>query len=477
MKIVESTDHRDALQNLTKEFESFMKYSNDLEDQDLRIIENNEVIIKSNEKSAPSQEFNDRDTKVSTTTMSPPNDNETRLNISEGQVESKTEVIETSKQNNLLCSKPVEASISREVTPDYIPTTVREKFHRVKVEENIVVEISKPVEALPQAEKRKLRQPPMIASENIETAITTREDALAPARPPVEERKLHQPSIIVRENIVTENSTHVEALKPAEERNFNQPPIIVRKNIEAAVTTGVESSPPAKEMMARENIVKAITTREEALAPARPVEEINSRKPPMVVHETTVTENTTRDRVVPTIEERNSRQHPMMVRENIEARITTHVDVLPPAEETFLRKPPMMVREHTPVPRARTESDIRGIEDSETSPKVPARRRSVKDIIESINRSQKLLKINHDAVEDKPEKPIVPSKENVLLKLHRQSENEKKINALLDDLQNFTKQNSSAVKIQGFPNSKADTEKDFQTESKLGEADYNNNNN
>lgn len=69
----------------------------------------------------------------------------------------------------------------------------------------------------------------------------------------------------------------------------------------------------------------------------------------------------------------------------------------------------------------------------------PARRRSVKDIIDSINRSQQLLKLNQSSFEPKFEskfqcdsRPAVPPKSFKL-----QQQNEEKINALLADLQNF----------------------------------------
>jgi hypothetical protein len=70
-------------------------------------------------------------------------------------------------------------------------------------------------------------------------------------------------------------------------------------------------------------------------------------------------------------------------------------------------------------------------------------RRSAKDIIESINRSQQLLKLNASFTpkfESKflCDKPAVSSKSNVLFKLYQQqSESEHQLEALLSDLQNF----------------------------------------
>lgn len=111
------------------------------------------------------------------------------------------------------------------------------------------------------------------------------------------------------------------------------------------------------------------------------------------------------------------------------------------------------------------ETFIRRTSISETDkPQVPERRRSVKDIIESINRNQKLLKINQAAPEHEEnserysyrDKPPVPTKplnlqKQVNLKFQRQAEHEKSINQLLDDLNDFDKQNSTNEKPQQFP--------------------------
>lgn len=122
--------------------------------------------------------------------------------------------------------------------------------------------------------------------------------------------------------------------------------------------------------------------------------------------------------------------------------------------------PPSRVREVTPMPKLDTEStEYFRMNEKETPivfhdnielcmlrrnpPVPPQRRRSVKDIIESINRSQKLLKLNQTITPKFESKfqcdtrPILPPKGNVLIKLEQQLENEKRLNALLEDLQNF----------------------------------------
>lgn len=167
---------------------------------------------------------------------------------------------------------------------------------------------------------------------------------------------------------------------------------------------------------------------------------------------------------------------------------------------------PRVVRDRTPIPLARTEvedklniqgyrkvtkteflnfenpdenveirrkdsSDELLITEGDEQPKTSERRRSVKEIIESINRQQQKLKINQPPTPQFErkfyygeqqkfsyhEKPAVPSKENVMLKLKRQEEHERRINELLDDLQGYTRDNSSIHKTQKFPLSQRDS--------------------
>lgn len=79
------------------------------------------------------------------------------------------------------------------------------------------------------------------------------------------------------------------------------------------------------------------------------------------------------------------------------------------------------------------------------------RRRSVKDIIESINRNQQLLGTVNRSSLPNDGKPIPPSKANVLLKLQRQYENERRIESLIEDLENFDKENPRVQRSREFP--------------------------
>lgn len=165
-----------------------------------------------------------------------------------------------------------------------------------------------------------------------------------------------------------------------------------------------------------------------------------------------------------------------------------------PVRTKLITPEPRVFRDHTPIPLARTEVETKlssqGFiraphkyeefekctirrpmsEENVTfrddgAPKVPERRRSVKEIIESINRQQQKLKINHPPSpqlsrkkyyfgEQKfsyHEKPALPPKDNVLLKLQRQAESEKRINILLDDLQDYERENEEIQRTQRFP--------------------------
>lgn len=96
-------------------------------------------------------------------------------------------------------------------------------------------------------------------------------------------------------------------------------------------------------------------------------------------------------------------------------------------------------RDVTPIPRPRTERDS-------SPPDPPARRRSVKDIIESINRNQQLLKTTTPP--EDPRTKFMKTERSSSFSFHDQrrfeeiSSNEKKVELLLDDLRNSTRKSS-----------------------------------
>lgn len=126
---------------------------------------------------------------------------------------------------------------------------------------------------------------------------------------------------------------------------------------------------------------------------------------------------------------------------------------------TKVDKPLKMDEEEDFIRQKGEDDDISDSED--LPPKLPERRRSVREIIESINRSQSLLKMNQPAtprmerksfsqkynyLDNSPfpspaTKPIPPSKENVIIKLQKLSDSEKKINDLIIDLEDYSNEN------------------------------------
>jgi hypothetical protein len=125
--------------------------------------------------------------------------------------------------------------------------------------------------------------------------------------------------------------------------------------------------------------------------------------------------------------------------------------------------PKPIVREKTPIPKSYTDSGVsftrrnfvlmepqnppkefrRSSErDGKVPPTPPPRRRSIKDVIESINRNQQLLKINQTTpiqsrCYDFDQKGTTSP--NIDKYQKQQAESEQKINEILEDLQNYTK--------------------------------------
>lgn len=218
---------------------------------------------------------------------------------------------------------------------------------------------------------------------------------------------------------------------------------------------------------------------------------------------------------------------PITVREKFHVKLRIEEDEIAPqpstpSKEIFMEKEikkevpqspkseARIIRDTTPIPLARTEveeklssqgfrkvtkseflklDEIENVEirrkdstdeliirEGDELPKVPERRRSVKEIIESINKHQQKLKINQPPTPQFErkfyygesqkfsyhEKPAVPSKENVLLKLKRQEDHERRINELLEDLQGYSNREMTTFRTQKFP---------------LTDRDSNNNNN
>lgn len=339
-----------------------------------------------------------------------------KTNVRIAEVETKTsEEPLQSIENNKSTKSP-----SREETPDYIPLTVREKFHVLRIEETELTDKTKSVktEVAPKenkAESIDTNVHKSINEEILESRFTVKESSPT--------RQITKKSSDVASNIESNNQV-VNVTKDVE---------VVAPPIEAYV---IQSTVIQKEL-------QAIPTQESPKSPRK------SSQPNI------------KEQAV--IEEKLNSQGFVRVHEPIKF----YEDI-----ETFIRK-----------------KDPQSEENLEDPPKPPQRRRSVKDVIESINRNQQLLKCatpkfdkRYDNLSQKfsysHEKPAVPSKQMALFKLQQQAESEKKINALLADLQDFDKQNPIIERTKKFP---YDEEKNVRSSATFEKCnlrrDSNNNNN
>lgn len=318
---------------------------------------------------------------------------------------------------------PTPTPSSREETPDYIPLTVREKFHSLRIDES---------EDLPSK-----------ASENKNTNIVVENHKPAI----IEERRVVEVKMPIKEHKLQIEEAKEETTSSPSHSHSHSPTL---KDIGK-----VEEFKPSQKTTILQKETRIFTSS------ATPTSSTSTAAP--VVRDTTP---------IP------------LARTEIEYKLNS---------QGFIRdEKPIKFNDFEKCIVRRKESDSDGvvlrngnkrinndrtsneveIEGDGEPPKVPQRRRSVKDIIESINRQQKKLKINQPPSpqlsrkyfygEQKfsyHEKPAVASKENVLLKLQRQAESERKINELLDDLQDFSKINPNIRRTQKFPVATQDTNK------------------
>ncbi|KAG5674302.1 hypothetical protein PVAND_004280 [Polypedilum vanderplanki] len=300
---------------------------------------------------------------------------------------------------------------SREETPDFIPLTVSEKFHVLRIEEN-------ENDLLPSNDDKKHNDKPQ--------QIKIEEKP---------ENKKHEEIKIGKEK----NEKEVET-KPVEISTIK---IVEKENVQPKIINQIE---------AKEPLATALQKDEEKVI-------IKSSTPIKAATETRIV----RDRT-PIPLARTEIEHKLNSQGFIKTERPIKFD--DDDDEKFIVR-----RKHSDAENVvlRNSSIISDHEENEP-PKVPERRRSVKEIIESINRQQQKLKINQPPspkVEKKynygdqrfsyTEKPAIASKENVLFKLQRQMEHERRINELLDDLQDFNNVNQNYQRTQKFPINHRDT--------------------
>lgn len=368
---------------------------------------------------------------------------------------------------------------SREATPDYMPVPVREKFNVLRIDEDEVNETSKHTHPDENA-----RQHYILSSNH------TDEKSKSGTRRCVE---THSGAQGESEKVSFQNASKINRVEIEEVSSLTD----VDRNV--FITNVQEESP--KELASYEGEEKILTQQSFLTDEA---EEVSSL--PITDHHFTQTSRQVREKTP--LRVLNSHY------ENVSSTNQDDEASTSPKPVLSLTHSSSKVREETAIPVStseieekltiqgftRVEDPIKFYDDIETflrkknqqidheidhqaePPVPPVRRRSVKDIIESINRSQQLLRVSAPQFERKFDydgqklshnKPVVPPKDKVLLKLSRQVENEKRVNELLADLQDFEHNNPRKEPAAKFP---YDTNNfDIKFEKHSGQTDNNNN--
>lgn len=316
---------------------------------------------------------------------------------------------------------------SREETPDYIPIPVREKFHVLRIDEDEVEKPAVKVEEARTEEKiDRFVVQPVQTEEKIERFVveTVRTEKVEPVKvKPVPAPKPAQRVKVESSPIVAPPRTHRHHYEEISVVTTQHPEEIFKK-VELKPKSPQPSSPPSRETFLKFEEIERKTKEVESTLKA-PEQKKVREETPVPMANTEIVEKLTSQGFIRT-------EQPIRFYEDI---------------ETVIRKKDYSF-----------DDDISG-----EPPVPPERRRSVKDIIESINRNQKLLKMNQPPTPTMQrkfsygslsyhEKPAVPPKDNVMAKLHRQtSDSERRINELLDDLQNYTRGPDTVKKPMEFP--------------------------
>jgi hypothetical protein len=466
-------DSLNELSRLTAEFESFIKNSqNDIRHETPRIMIDEKDVLEEKKIEEKPVRRDEETIKIDMKADENVGDrreielkSSSKLEIRESTPEIKTVelqqiVTETRSFPEIQRITPTPTP-SREQTPDYIPLTVREKFHVLRIEEDEATNsTTSTVSRTDNSESL-----PKLSSKEIDEVISHIHE--------LEKRRLSETKAIQNEFTIVEEEITVAA--PLQVKIISQEPKVVKE-----------------------------------------IKKVEPQMPPIIQKQKSVEEKVVKHS--PTIQEQKNiffnqdfQAQPLYIQEKTSTFINNERKILP-NEIKMNQVETRIVRDRTPIPLARTELEDKlqsqGYKKTELSnqneqnvlhknesgnsvsnkiknfnhddeedegvilrddeaPKVPERRRSVKEIIESINRQQQKLKINHPPSPQLPrkyyygdqkfsyhEKPALPSKDNVLLKLQRQAESERKINELLDDLKDFNRNDdvrSSFQHSQKFP--------------------------
>lgn len=457
----DSKNGLDELSRLTAEFESFVKNTSQNDAQTKLIIDEDEVITKhdnAHEKKAENQEIlmtvetsqSRHVEKEETPQVSVDVDRTISLNVEKIQSPSTTENVERITEHHVIVRDEIEsvdktiAIIQEDLKIKEIELKIKEDELRIKeaLEEvnnnNKTLQIEKV-----QAEKSKSRE----------------------LSPDIQTLEVHQITTEIRKFPEFQRITPTPT--PSREETPDYIPVPVREKFDVLRIDENENDYKKPEDIKEEKSIvniqvqetKVIKPKERSMSPPILIErEIQPIQTKIVNHSPPIKEpRVSRDRTpIP------------LARTEIETKLTSQgfVKVDKPVKYDEFEK--CVVYRRSP---SQNDEDV-VLRNEDQPPKVPERRRSVKDIIESINRSQQLLRINQPPSPQLPrkkynyggdqkfsyhEKPAIASKDNVLLKLQRQAESERRINLLLDDLQDFSKENADIRRSHKFPVIERDT--------------------
>lgn len=415
---VEALKGLEELTRMTAEFQSFVARSDDAIDKkpesDDAIRNYSEIVetVEVHDKLVNVNKSREANVEQSQTVVE-----STTRNVRIDEIEVQEPSLKSLKINESATSR------SREETPDYIPMTVREKFHVLRIHEPELNEKAEKAATADDAQKEdeaessvaitpsEVYNQPLNEEIVLESVVTVKESSLS--------SQSCQSSQYSREREASSDTTSY--LEPNNHLTYN-----VEKAETRRLSSEINAAESSKGVQQEEISAQASASPE----PMRKLSQPNIKEAKQAE-----------------VEEKLSSQGFVRVHEPIRF----YEDI-----ETFIR-------------RKHPQSDEENC-NPDDPPKPPQRRRSVKDVIESINRNQQLLKcatpkfdkrydnltqkFSYHEKTVKPEisaKPAVPSKQMALFKLQQQAESEKKINALLADLQDFDNQNQTIERTKKFP--------------------------
>jgi hypothetical protein len=327
----------------------------------------------------------------------------------------------------------------REATPERIPLPVREKFEVLRIDE----------ESLDMTAKITKKQDDVEVIEEVFREIIENVDAKRLTPPPPTSSSPHPPYNAVnsgqnikqddlnnsnysREDEMNEIFSSAVGKKLSEDEKIIFG-VVIEKETEQA-TTAVAELEVVKEADVKNEIINI----EEPESKENKFDELKNSQQTTSIISTSESVSTEEDVVYRNTQltNNNNFERVKVSSYTLDSPRTANLD-----RDNFLRMstPIYRPREVTPIPKPRTERD------SPTPPTPPARRRSVKDIIESINRNQQLLKLNQPVEDFRTKNLTSISRSNSIQtirdpqKFAEIASNEKNVELLLDDLQNYQK--------------------------------------